>query len=299
MRSKLIFLILFLPCILIAQSSPFGYHAKWTFSYDEFGFYGIDSIYHESDSTFLGKDWLVIRRPNTNFSFYTHTQNDSVFYYENGAERLLFVRNAPVNFSWKFAYFSDAWGCVDTPQATIVQENIQVLQGVSLRSLTLENIKDTLFGLLRSDYRNSANFVYYNRIYDWLGYWPSNILLQPSPNLCDWGLKTETTWSHYSLRCYQDDSISVNFTGGACNSGLHLEPLPIKKFIIYPNPSNGFFEIESDEKIKEVIASNLLGQQFSIQKTGNLYSLPPVSGLYLITVFFEDGSRRVQRLVRK
>ena len=48
---KFLLLLALLPTILFAQT-PFGYHATWIFEYDEAGFQGVDSLYHEKDTVY-------------------------------------------------------------------------------------------------------------------------------------------------------------------------------------------------------------------------------------------------------
>lgn len=82
----------------------------------------------------------------------------------------------------------------------------------------------------------------------------------------------------------------------------HLKTTDLK---IYPNPSFGIFNLESVNKINQVIIFNVdysrevLNQKFiNTSKTEINISKEP-KGLYIVKVFFEDGSSETKTIIKK
>jgi|TARA_R110000737_G_scaffold352064_1_gene396527 hypothetical protein len=98
--------------------------------------------------------------------------------------------------------------------------------------------------------------------------------------------------------CYTD------VTAGKVNrlkiSSLSVEKNSIEGLNIYPNPSSGIFEIDSETDLKDVKIFNALGQVCQIEKIGaNTYSIQNLdNGVYQLRVEDNNGSISVQSLVK-
>jgi len=70
---------------------------------------------------------------------------------------------------------------------------------------------------------------------------------------------------------------------------------------IFPNPNEGYFEIQADMLMQEITIQNLLGN--NVFESGKVIEnrfvfsnkIPP--GIYLITILFSDGIREVRKII--
>jgi hypothetical protein len=73
------------------------------------------------------------------------------------------------------------------------------------------------------------------------------------------------------------------------------------QFKVYPNPFNDYLNIDNFERLSRVTITNIAGQRvMDIQyperviRTSNL-----VSGVYVITLFTEEGIAKSERMVKR
>jgi hypothetical protein len=73
------------------------------------------------------------------------------------------------------------------------------------------------------------------------------------------------------------------------------------QFNVYPNPFNDYLNIDNSDKLSRVTITNIAGQRvMDIQyperviRTSNL-----VSGVYVITLFTEEGIAKSERMVKR
>ena len=73
------------------------------------------------------------------------------------------------------------------------------------------------------------------------------------------------------------------------------------KFKVYPNPFNDRIIIDNNDKLTRIVVSNIAGQRvIDIEypsheiRTANL-----VSGVYVISMFTEDGIAKTERMVKR
>ncbi|MFT3793544.1 GEVED domain-containing protein [Flavobacterium sp.] len=72
-----------------------------------------------------------------------------------------------------------------------------------------------------------------------------------------------------------------------------------KAVSIYPNPTDGLFQIQTAETIKNIRIYNMLGQLVANQKSNTIDLTTQKSGVYAILIEFENGSASQQKIIRK
>ncbi|MGB3948117.1 MAG: T9SS type A sorting domain-containing protein [Bacteroidia bacterium] len=116
-----------------------------------------------------------------------------------------------------------------------------------------------------------------------------------------------------SLYCDEAQRVSSNFASYSFFAGTYADmssfPTQIQtisnnnSFEVYPNPSNGIFNLTSNKKITSYSIFDTLGRKM-LDKTAskNMQSIDIQSlntGIYYLTLQFEDGSIGNQKLVKK
>jgi hypothetical protein len=292
---RIVLLFALLPTLLFGQT-PFGYHATWIFEYDEAGFQGVDSLYHEKDTVYLGETWQYLKRGANGLGrMYVQTKNDTVYYLDNGQKLMLYDFSAGVGDSWEFAYNDTASGCPDSNLATVKAVGFDTVSGTALPYQIVEDVMDTIY-LSSPRYQVSSAFSLGGMIYNRIGKFNFGSLY-PVANPCN-GIIID--YFFYTFRCYHDDDISVNFTAHDCKTGIGLnevkQHLSVK---IYPNPSNGFVFIDTESSIANVEVYNVSGQKLRSYQTEKTIELPQPAGLYFLHITFENGGVRVEKVVRE
>lgn len=282
--------------MVIAQQKPFGYHARWIFDYDEAGFQGLDSLYHEKDTLYLGENWQYLRRSfGNNGNMLVQTVNDTVFWLQDGQKVILYDFNAGIGQSWGFAIQDTGAWCKDLPTATVVSTGFDTISGVAIPYQIVEDVMDTLPP--GPQYRCSSIYCLDGKISKRMGRF--DLLLQPDFNACNGIILKNTSQYIYNLRCFQDDSISINFTQHSCKTGIGLDEDEKAVFSIFPNPATDYITLQTENKVTQVEIYNLVGQlQASTQRT-DLIEMPTASGLYIVKIWFTDGSVATNKLVRQ
>ena len=115
-----------------------------------------------------------------------------------------------------------------------------------------------------------------------------------------------TLWSSDSLN-YTLDLVFANLGSHTCNCGTTgvNELNNSNDFELFPNPSSGDFAwLRSDKEVQEVAVYSLSGQrliqqQLNGQKVSQLSLNNAPSGIYLVEVTFENGTRSTQRFFLK
>jgi hypothetical protein len=115
-----------------------------------------------------------------------------------------------------------------------------------------------------------------------------------------------TLWSSDSLN-YTLDLVFANLGSHTCNCGTTgvNELNNSSDFELFPNPSSGDFAwLRSDKEVQEVAVYSLAGQrliqqQLNGQKVSQLSLNNAPSGIYLVEVTFENGTRSTQRFFLK
>lgn len=270
-----------LPLLILAQQ-PFGKNATWVVEYqNEYGYDGFRQISYSHDTIIDGESWQkfslagVIHLktgPNpedvvqSKYSGLVYekiflTRNDSVFMMDIGVgvQSLLYDYSAQVGDKWEFAEWDSTYSCVDTPQVTVTAIVNSSLQGQGLTYWDLKNEEDSIFTPSGNWFGCSSSYCLGTKLYERIGIPQNNF--EPYFNACS-GIIVE--YPFYTLRCFQDDSISVNFTNAACDAWAWLDVDEFSlslDFKIYPNPnSTDYLEIESLNEFDNVSIVNISGR---------------------------------------
>ena len=115
-----------------------------------------------------------------------------------------------------------------------------------------------------------------------------------------------TLWSSDSLN-YTLDMVFANLGSHSCDCGTTdvNELKNSNEFELFPNPSSGDFAwLRSEKEVQQVTVYSLAGQplirqQLNGQKVFQLSLKDSPSGIYLVTVTFENGARSTQRFFLK
>lgn len=70
-------------------------------------------------------------------------------------------------------------------------------------------------------------------------------------------------------------------------------------FTLYPNPTDGSVNIQSDAEVIVVEAFNLAGQRIAVSTSAKLDLNKANAGVYLVKISFADGSTAVEKVIRK
>jgi hypothetical protein len=92
----------------------------------------------------------------------------------------------------------------------------------------------------------------------------------------------------------ESDVVDLTVTTG-------VNPIYESDFNVYPNPFNNQITIDSNDKLTRVVISNIAGQRvIDIEypnreiRTANL-----VSGIYVISLYTENGIAKTERMIKK
>lgn len=154
---------------------------------------------------------------------------------------------------------------MDTPQVKVVAIGYDTLQGQAIKYWDLEDNEDSITTHLGNWFGCSSARCMGGRMYERIGI--KDLYFTSLPNTCNGGVIDPFL---YTLRCYEDDSVSVNFTNKACEywSWIGIEELVLEeKFIIYPNPNTlGLLNIESWNAFDEITIVSVSGQVILSEK---------------------------------
>ncbi len=309
---KLILLIAF-PTLLMAQQ-PFGYHATWHFDYYANGYRGFKKISHVSDTTMLGLNWLkfevtgvseirtgpnpndIIQTKDVKFDpLYLATKNDSVFrLLKDSTAYLLYDFSAGLGDKWQFAPHDTSLSCDSLPIAKVLKMGVEVYGADSVSYIEVSQSLDA------SQFYHAASKVMPDKVYRKFGPMNSTLLFEVILNSCDSNTIIDY-FSSYSLRCFTDDEVSINFTNQACDAWnyISLDELAAKEFKVYPNPANEVVSIFSEEEIVSVMVYDLSGQKINeVVRNFESIQLPEKPGLYMLVATFKDGGKATSKVMK-
>ena len=331
MKHQIFLFVLILSFSLTAQlSQPFGKNATWTVAFEnEFGYRGFRQISYSHDSIINGEAWQKFSvsgvqelrtGPNPNdiaqwrfsgidFGILYLTRNDSVFRMdEDGNVNLSFDYNAQIGDRWQIAPWDTSLSCVDTPFVKVVNTGTEILNGKALKFWDVEDPMDTIMPFGSSWYGCSAGSCMGGRVYSRIGAAYASLSsfrnyynFEPNQNICGMPLQLPS----YYLRCYEDDSVSINLIGGQCDKWnfISIEESTLKyDFNIFPNPNgSGLLNIESLNAFDAIVVRDISGKVHfsgsysSILKTELIIDLK--AGLYFIQLKNNHKNLGVHKLV--
>lgn len=69
---------------------------------------------------------------------------------------------------------------------------------------------------------------------------------------------------------------------------------------IYPNPTSGLIQIETNKEINSAVLMDLRGKEIQkINYTGALDATNQPEGMYLVRIEFADGQTETQKIIKK
>jgi hypothetical protein len=104
----------------------------------------------------------------------------------------------------------------------------------------------------------------------------------------------------YTNQCFMQDSSTYTWPTGTCAFTVNIHDyIQTQKITIYPNPSNGKFNVEC-KNIKAITVYNSTGSIIINQKniTGNINNLQLNNkGIFLVKIDFINSSSQVERII--
>ncbi|PWH86006.1 T9SS type A sorting domain-containing protein [Brumimicrobium oceani] len=282
---SLFFLIPFVSNHLLSQNwAPVG--ATWYFEKNFTNSFDIDytKIEVEKDTVVLG---LNCSKLLGNFdgcmwnSQFMYESNDSIYFYHptNNKFEMLFDFGAAVGDVWKIPNYTTNFGSggIDTTELLVDSLGIIMVSGENLRVVYTSQIN-----------ASTSDFEFGGTIIEKIGanyMFPSFFACDPVPG---------------DIRCYSDGMIDYSTVPFACDAqAVGLSENQIIDFSVSPNPFNSYFEISSDQNIRNLKIKNMQGQNISYEQKGNrifLNSYP--NGIYLLT-FEQEGRMFQQKLIKE
>ena len=312
---KWLLLLTLLPTFLFAQT-PFGKDATWHFSFEEFGFTGYLSLTYEGDTTMNNYVWQKFQRSGISHIqtgpdpyndvmqwpiggyYFLHSRHDSVFTMRNDTTpQLVYDFNAQIGDSWQYAPSDTGAGCQALPIATVVDIGYDTINGQPAKYWEVEGPMDSMNIQGTMVYGCSSLWCLEGKIYqDFGGTW-FHQLFGPDPNLCNGGA---FQLAMYDLRCFSNGNLSFNRKSYACDywSLIGVEENQLSQVKIYPNPSNGFVFIDTENDIAKTEIYNITGQKLRVYQNEKTIELPQQSGVYFLHISFKNGDKAVQKVLR-
>jgi hypothetical protein len=238
--------------------------ADWHYLVQNGGFggptnYSNTEVKYIKDTLFMGKPAHVLGTNISNFitpgfssdNIFVYTSNDSVYFYNsktNNQWQLLYSFGTSIGQSWQ-TYLQDQNG-VDTINVKVDSVKYTVINSVSLK---------TLFVTYTEINHPNYPHIYHSVIYDRIG--DVNYLFNFFPDvfaLCDGCSIIQ------GLLCYSDSTLGLYQpdTSKACNYSTSINKLKNinDELKVYPNPSNGIFQVTASGNIDELKVTDILGQ---------------------------------------
>lgn len=222
---------------------------------------------------------------------YRHQSGDTVYFfmpYSETFEPAIFF-NAHVGDTITTYYSGVTAGSMSLTDTTynstihITEIDTVIYDGIPLRRFHFNDLTEESFWA----YEFPGNY-YLERI-GYVGCFAPKLLINPIGNGC------------IGIRCFKDADLDIQFGEQACDF-VTSRPnfVETHAFQTYPNPTTDFFQLESEAAIRRIALVDLQGKVVYEAKQAQQYDisqLPPQ--LYLIQVYFEDGSIGVEKLVKK
>lgn len=315
---KFSLLCLILPFLSSAQSA-FGENAVWHYSYSEFGYSGYKKVQHIGDTTIYNMTWLkfsleglseirtgpgpndILQDSNATWPpIFLATRNDSVFRMTSSGPFLLYDFNADVGDSWQFNSLDTSMGCPDLPTASVIGKGVETIDGQQLAYLDLAMPMDSLLINGQNVYQISAANYLSSRVYRQLGSLSYNALFDSSPNLCNGASFKAQQLDNHNLRCFSNAQVQINRTGNTCDywSKIGLSEIPNPKLQVYPNPTTGPINIESDVAIGRLALLDFSGKRLKSLAPQEELFLDIKPGLYFLEIELITGQIAIVKLRR-
>ncbi|HKK40359.1 MAG TPA: hypothetical protein VJ949_13145 [Cryomorphaceae bacterium] len=184
-----------------------------------------DTLINNVNCTRITSDRYWSYNPNSNDlnlhatdEEFVYFNGDTLFWWKFDAFYPLVCFNAQVGDSWFPFPQDDSFGCDYNP-VTVESTETVFYNGEPYRKLTI------------SPYDELTSTFYWGGSFDERTFWRE--FSYPAYHACG----SIVEWFTYTFRCYNDNQLSINESGGACDAPLSVGSLVDQSaFNVYPNP---------------------------------------------------------------
>lgn len=223
---------------------------------------------------------------NTIRTEYLHTSNDTVYRWDGASHRVLFDFGAQLGEEWIFDVNPNPLGlnCSDTSRVVVTDVGIENIDGVDYRYIELSSPIDSYYSLNgHFNERFAEDYPF------------------PEPQNCDPTVAVEFDMVG-NIRCFEDDSLSLNFVSEECeymliHAGLKEELNDVE---VYPNPTSGSVFINNADvsKIKIRSGDGRMVNVLEFEKPVEKFSIESLkSGVYFLNLYSQKGQIFVKKIV--
>jgi hypothetical protein len=274
--------------------------AKWTYDYWNVSEGGTYTFTYTNDTLILGKQCQEIEIVKYEYvydqfgeihsfvipveSMYTYVSGDSVFYLLEDTFYLMYDFSASVGDTWVIGV-EDFNSCQDTAVVRVSQTGSVVINGMQLRTITLETISDSFIGITGTCVERFGNEIHN---------WPENGY-GPFPGIqsCDGALLDANV---YNFRCFSDNTFDTyNPRNIACDTLTGMTETEISDFQLVPNPTKG--EISIIRNVFQSIEIQIFNQSGQMLKQDILFPTESkidisdlTEGVYFVRIISDKGS---------
>ncbi len=82
-------------------------------------------------------------------------------------------------------------------------------------------------------------------------------------------------------------------------TALNVDKFNVAEILVYPNPSNGIFQIQSKELVQSVEIYNQIGQKILVKNTSEINITNQPQGIYFVKINMENGLTFTKKVVKK
>jgi len=289
MKRKSLLLLIF----VIIQSSVFSQgiwpheNAEWWFELGpwlhnpsiEHRYVDGDTLIDNVSCTRITSDRYWSYNPNSNDlnlhatdEEFVYFNGDTLFWWKFDAFYPLVCFNAEAGDSWFPLPENEDLECEYNP-VTVESTETVFYNGEPYRQVTI------------SPFDEQSSTFHWGGTFDERTFWRE--FSYPTYNACG----SIVEWFTYIFRCYNDDQLSINESGGACNAPLSVRTLLDRSsFNIYPNPVEpGQKLITEGAQVLSVIS--MAGQRLNFEHDMNHMTIPIdlERGVYMLELLLPSG----------
>lgn len=306
MKKILLILIFSLPLIVVGQNwCPSG--ATWHYGFSVWtteGYYKIEYVgdttissttckkmqktLYWHDLAFMTSDTVVIGTE------YTYADSDKVYIYKHNQFYTLYDFSALVGATWTVPEIKNYSGCDTVGTIKVDSIGTTIINSQTLRYICV-SLADT-----------SQKWGWNAKIVERIGPIKSfsnyDYLFPVKFDYC--GMIIDELIEGGNFRCYSDDS-AFTYTSNiapTCDYLTSVNSLDnnTNHLNVFPNPSNGDFNITFDQSIKEILITDMLGniiiqEQLKNQWEFNINNLR--SGTYILTIKDKDNRTTNRKII--
>ena len=288
--------------------------AVWHYDYSNLSTGGYVKYVYEKDTLILNKLCQKISKSTMDFYFdingilhywgvtqwganFTYTSGDTVFYYRDNQFFVMYNFGASVGDTWIVSTTNEYGFCNDTSSVEVTETGTMLINGISLRYISLRTTPNSLVGLKGK---------YVERI----GCISTGIddlqTLFPSEYQCD-SFPYEEEFPLYQFRCFEDQSFPLyNVANEDCEALFEHDGIQQSDNIVfncYPNPTEGIVNIKTSfPENYNIVIYSILGNKIQTMEVPKNISTIDIShlsnGIYLIEIQVSEIEHFVKKIVK-